>query len=103
MRGSRRGRPSLLGTMGRTAVIAGTAQMTANAVNDRAARRRGAALPPQPPAAPPPPPSPVAPPPPAPAPPETDLVASLSRLAHLRDSGALTEEEFQAAKARILA
>jgi Short C-terminal domain len=47
-------------------------------------------------AAPPPPPELVAP------PADADLVVSLSRLAYLRDRGALTEEEFQAAKARLL-
>lgn len=105
MRSRRRGRPGLLGTVAQTAVIAGTAQMTANAVNSRS-QQRAAAVPPQaapPPQPPPPPPAPPAPPAAAPASPEVDLVAGLSRLAHLRDSGALTEEEFQAAKARLLA
>lgn len=99
----RRGRPGLLGTVGRTALIAGTAQATANAVNRRA-RQRATAVPP-PPAVPPPQSA-----PPPPAPPavadggqELDLVSQLGRLAQLRDTGALTEEEFQAAKARILA
>lgn len=116
----RRGRPGLLGTVGRTAVIAGTATATANAVNRRAHDRAAAAAPPPgaappaaaPPAAAPPapPPSPaaapVAPPPVAvPAPPvaaDGDLVNALSRLAQLRDAGALTETEFQAAKSRLL-
>lgn len=112
----RRGRPGLLGTVGRTAVIAGTATVTANAVNRRAHERAAAAAPPAaaaaPPAAappaPPPPPvaAPVAPPPvAAPALPvaaDGDLVNALSRLAQLRDAGALTEAEFQAAKSRLL-
>jgi hypothetical protein len=33
---------------------------------------------------------------------EDDRIAKLSRLAELRDTGVLTEEEFQAEKARIL-
>jgi Short C-terminal domain len=75
----RRGRPGLLGTVARTAVIAGTAQTTANAINRRSEQRAA-----------------------APSPDEGDLVAQLSRLAQLRDSGALTESEFQSAKTRIL-
>jgi hypothetical protein len=39
--------------------------------------------------------------PPAPAP-ETDTIAELERLARLHESGALSEEEFAAAKARVL-
>lgn len=84
----RRRGPGLLGTMGRTAVIAGTAQATANAVNRRAA--------------PPAPAAPVPAPVPAPVSDEVDIVAQLSRLAQLRDAGALSEAEFQAAKTRIL-
>ncbi len=36
-------------------------------------------------------------------PPEDDLVAHLKELAGLRSSGTLTDEEFEAAKARLLA
>lgn len=44
-----------------------------------------------------------APPPPADAPaPETDTIAELERLARLHGSGALSDEEFAAAKARVL-
>jgi hypothetical protein len=98
----RGGRPGLLGTVARTAVIAGTAQTTANAVNRRGQQRAAAAAPAPFPQAPPPP---LPPPAPAAAEPreEVDLVAQLSRLAQLRDSGVLTEGEFQAAKTRILA
>jgi hypothetical protein len=105
----RRGRPGLLGTVGRTAVIAGTAQATANAVNRRA-HSRSMAPPVAPPVAPVAPP--VAPPIAQPvAPPVApvaesegfDLVSALSRLAQLRDSGVLTEAEFQTAKGRLLA
>jgi hypothetical protein len=42
-------------------------------------------------------------PPPAQAPaPETDTIAELERLARLHESGALSDEEFAAAKARVL-
>jgi hypothetical protein len=40
---------------------------------------------------------------PAPAPaPETDTIAELERLARLHESGALSDEEFAAAKARVI-
>jgi hypothetical protein len=42
-------------------------------------------------------------PPPAPAAPQTDMVDQLRKLGELRDAGILTEEEFAAQKARILA
>ena len=52
--------------------------------------------PPQPPPA-------YAAPPPAPAPaPATDTIAELEKLARLHDSGALSDEEFAATKARVL-
>jgi Short C-terminal domain len=106
-----RGRPGLLGTVGRTAVVAGTATATANAVNrhaqNKAAQKEQAAAneaqqaaPPPPP--PPPPPAPVAP-ASAPAPaPGDDLVSKLTELAKLRDSGVLSQEEFEQAKALVL-
>ena len=100
----RRGRPGLFGTVGRTAVVAGTATATANAVNrhaqNKAAEKEQAAAPPPPP----PPPAPVAPapaPPPAAAP-SDDLVSKLTELAKLRDSGVLSQEEFEQAKALVL-
>jgi hypothetical protein len=98
----------LLGTVGRTAVVAGTATATANAVNrhaqNKAAEKEQAAAneaqqatPP-----PPPPPAPVAP-AAAPAPAAgDDLVSKLTELANLRDSGVLSEEEFEQAKALVL-
>jgi hypothetical protein len=49
--------------------------------------------------APPPPPAP----PPAPAAGGTDLVGELQKLAELRDAGALTPDEFNAAKSKLLA
>ncbi len=96
------GRPGLLATAARTAVIAGTAQAAAGAVARRQAQRY-APVPPQPQAQP----MPVAPPPPAPAPvaPSAgdDLIAQLERLAQLQAAGALSADEFAAAKAKLLA
>ena len=95
----------MLGTVGRTAVVAGTATATANAVNrhaqNKAAEKEQTAAPPPPPA---PPPAPVAPAPaPAPAPAAgDDLVSKLTELAKLRDSGVLSQEEFEQAKALVL-
>jgi hypothetical protein len=37
-----------------------------------------------------------------PAPPQTDSVAQLEKLAKLKESGALTEAEFEAEKAKII-
>jgi hypothetical protein len=47
-------------------------------------------------------PSPPPPAPPAPAPVEVDAASEIERLAALRDSGALSEEEFVAAKKNLL-
>jgi hypothetical protein len=44
-----------------------------------------------------------APPPPAYTAPGTDTIAELEKLARLHESGALSDEEFAAAKARVLA
>jgi len=92
--------------MARTAVIAGTATATANAVNRRQAKKNVAAYdqaeqqvyaqqapPPQ------------AAPPPAAAPAETmdDKLAQLERLGQLKAQGILTEEEFAQQKDAILA
>ncbi len=93
------GRPGLLGTMARTAVVAGTAHATVNALNRRGARRaeqeaeaqqyeqqqlteqlQTAAAP-------------------APAGGIGDQLAELSKL---HDAGALSDEEFAAAKQRLL-
>ena len=98
--------PGLLRGVARTAVVAGTA----SAVNGRVQRRqaakfadRDAQIAAQQDAAyqqqappPPPPPQPV-------AAPETDVIAQLKGLAELKDQGILTEEEFAAQKAKILA
>ncbi len=100
----RRG-PGLVGMAARTAVVAGTA----TAVSGRVARRQqnkyasqdaaynqqqavameqGVAQ--------------AAPMPAAPAPPQQDMTAKLKSLADLHSAGALTDEEFAAAKAKIL-
>ncbi len=104
----RRGRPGLLGTVARTAVIAGTATMTSNAVNQRSVNKRQQAAdaqayqeqqaaPPPVASAPPPPPAPAA------APPGDDMISKITELAKLKEAGILSEEEFAAAKARLLA
>ena len=100
------GRPGLLGTVARTAVITGTARATSNAMNRRAANKdaeqqarideaaqqqyaeQQAAQQ-------------QAPPPPAPAGGD-DLVSRLQELARLKEAGVLTDEEFAAAKAKLL-
>jgi Short C-terminal domain len=103
----------LLGMVARTTVVAGTATVVSNRVSRRQANRwaqQDAAQQPQYAQAPPPqyaqaPPQYVqAPPPapPAPAPP-VDTVAQLKGLAELRDQGILTDAEFDAQKAKILA
>ncbi|MBW0271732.1 hypothetical protein ATM97_13725 [Nocardia sp. MH4] len=105
LRRGRAGRPGLLGTIARTAVVAGTATATSNAVNNRAARKRSAeqqtAAPP-PAAAAPPPPAYAAPPPPPPPAAPVDLVGKLKELSDLHSAGALSDAEFAAAKAQLL-
>jgi hypothetical protein len=97
------GRPGLVGTMARTAVVAGTAgavhhrQQRRWAEKDQeayeaAAYRETQA---QPAAAPPPPAA-------APAAPAADVTGELQKLADLKASGVLTDEEFAAAKAKLL-
>src|SRR6476659_6317528 len=105
----RRGRPGLLGTVGGTAVVAGTATATANAVNrhaqNKAAQKEQAAANEAQQAAPPPPPPQPAPVAPASAPapaPGDDLVSKLTERAKLRDSGVLSQEELEQAEALVL-
>jgi hypothetical protein len=109
--------PGLIRGVARTAVIAGTATATSNAVNRRQASKNVAAYgnaanqyqaetqqPVQVAAAP------VASgaayaiptAPPAPLPPEEDKYGQLERIAALKAQGILTEEEFLAEKAKIL-
>jgi len=109
------GRPGLVGTMARTAVVAGTATAVVGGVSrhqqgkqqqaadaaayqqeqamaqqqamaEQAAAQQAAAAPP---------------PPPEPA--EDPTITKLKELASLKDQGILSEEEFAAAKAKLLA
>jgi len=87
----RRGGRGLLGSMGRTAVIAGTAQMAMGATARRQQRRWAAAEADQ-----------------APqevdggSAPAHDYIAELQQLAELNRAGVLTDAEFETAKRRIL-
>jgi hypothetical protein len=94
----------LIRGMARTAVIAGTATAVSNRVSRRQAGRwaeqdayreqqQEASAPPAPQYAA----------PPAAAPDTDDLIAQLEKLGSLRDSGVLTDAEFDAQKARLLA
>lgn len=90
--------------MARTAVIAGTATAVSNNVSRRQARRWQEKEYEQQTAAPQYAPQYAAPPPPPPPPSAGggDLTAELERLGGLRSSGVITEEEFAAAKAKLL-
>jgi len=102
--------PGLMRAVARTAVVAGTATATANAVNRRQASKNVAAYDDaqaqydqQAPA---PAPAPVyaAPAPAAPeAMDETDQISALERLGQLKAQGILTDEEFAQQKAQVLA
>jgi hypothetical protein len=114
--------PGLLRAAVGTAVIAGTAQATRNAVNRHSAEKDAqaysnamnsvqpqqqvvyAAPPPQQQYyAPPPPQEQYAPPSPPPAPAGNDLTSQLQQLAQLHTAGVLSDEEFAAAKQKLLA
>jgi hypothetical protein len=113
--------PGLLRAAVGTAVIAGTAQATRNAVNRHSAEKDAqaysnamnsvqpqqqvvyAAPPPQQYYAPPPPQEQYAPPPPAAPAGGSDLTAQLQQLAQLHSAGVLSDEEFAAAKQKLLA
>ncbi len=105
---ARMGRPGLIGTVARTAVVAGTATAVAGGVQRRQQSRAEQAamaeayqqeqVQQQ---APPPPPAPAPPPPPA-APGTDGVIAQLKDLAALKEQGILTDAEFEAQKARIL-
>jgi hypothetical protein len=100
----RRGRPGLVGTMARTAVVAGTATAVAGGVQRRQAGRADAAaqeqneeLQAQQ--------AQAAPPPPAAAPAAPaggDMMANLEKLGQMRTAGLLDDAEFAAAKAKLL-
>ncbi len=95
--------PGLLRGVARTAAIAGTA----TAVSNRVSRRQGERWQAQEAQGAPPPeaaPQQAAPPPPAPAPAgEQSTIEQLKELAALKEQGVLTDEEFAAQKAKILA
>ncbi len=102
-RGMRAGRPGLIGTMARTAVVAGTATAVSGGVARRQQAKAAAAQPQQAPApeaapAPEPAPAPAA----APADGTNDVIAQLKELAELKNQGILTDAEFEAQKAKIL-
>ena len=86
--------PRLLRGVARTAVIAGTATTVSNRVSRRQANKWAEQdqqqYAEQAPA-------------PAPAAPAADPIAQLKELAELKDQGVLTEEEFAAQKAKLLA
>jgi Short C-terminal domain len=89
----------------RAAAVGGVAYMGAKAGSNRAMANAQAQPEPAPQAAPAPPPAPapVAPAPVAPATGASDRIAELKQLAELKDSGVLTQAEFDKEKARILA
>ncbi len=80
-------RPGLLRTAARTAVIAGTATSVAGRVQRRQEQKfaRSAPVPTAPHAS-----------------TDIDIVANLQHLADLKASGALTDKEYAAAKAKVL-
>ena len=88
--------PGLLRGIGRTAMIAGTATAVSNRVSRRQANRWAQQEAPPQPAAP-------AAPAAAPAADTDDRYAQLKELGELKTQGILTEEEFAAQKAKILA
>lgn len=92
----------LMRRVARTAVVAGTATAVSNRVSRRQANRwseqaEAQAYEQQQAAAP------QAPPPPAAAASETDTLTQLKELGELKAAGVLTEAEFEAQKAKILA
>ena len=94
-----RRRGGLVRTVGRTAVVAGTASAVAGRVNRRQQEKWAGsdAQSQQQYEAPPPEPAPAA------APAADDVAAQLQQLAELHTSGVLSDEEFASAKAKLLA
>lgn len=92
------GRPGLIGTAARTAVIVGTAGAVSGAVQNRQAR----AVAPTPLAPPPMPPDPVQQGAMVAPPAGGDLIAQLEQAAQLHAAGILSDAEFSAAKAKLL-
>lgn len=94
----RMGRPGLVGTMARTAVVAGTATAVVGGVRNHQAQKAGAQQDQAAPPAPPPEPAPA----PAAAGGDVDITGELTKLAEMRSNGILTDEEFASAKAKLL-
>ena len=96
--------PGLVRGMARTAAVVGTATATRNAVNRRQANKNAQAYANAEAAAAPaaPPPQQYAPPPPAAQVAQEDPITQLERLGALKAQGLITEEEFNAQKAKIL-
>ena len=104
--------PGLMRGMARTAAVVGTATATRNAVNRRQADKNAQAyasamdsVAPQQPQTvyvEAPPPQQYAPPPPAMAAPQDDVITQIERLGALKAQGLITDEEFAAAKAKLL-
>ena len=92
--------PGLLRGMARTAVVAGTATTVSNRVSRRQGQRWAEQDAPQEPQQPQQQQPQYAPPPPPPA--GEDRITKLKELGGLKEQGVLTEQEFEAEKARIL-
>jgi len=92
----RMGRPGLVGTMARTAVVVGTATAVSGSMKNKqeqkqeAAQQQAAAA------------QAAAAPAPAPEPSEDDPMEKVKQLGELHAQGLLTDEEFAAAKAKAL-
>jgi hypothetical protein len=95
--------PGLLRGVARTAVVAGTATAVSNRISRRQANRWSAQQEPQYAQQPQYYQEPQYAPQPAPAPATSDTVTQLQQLAELRDQGVLTDAEFEAQKAKVLA
>ena len=91
----RAGRPGLLGTVARTAVVAGTATAVSGGMQRRSAEKQAQQQQQSAPPAPAPTPTPAAAP--------MNRIAKLKELGDLKTSGVLTQAEFESEKARILA
>lgn len=100
----RMGRPGLVGTVGRTAVVAGTATAVSGSVAQRQqAKAQAATVQHAPPSGPPVEPAASAPPQqPAAQPAPDSMMAELERLVELKQQGLLTDDEFTALKARLI-
>ena len=86
--------PGLLRGMARTAVVAGTATAVSNRVSRRQGERWAQQEPQQ---------AYAEPPPAAASPPQADPIERLKELGELHEKGVLTDEEFAAQKAKVLA